>query len=156
MGNTYLRPEEQTLQFTCGMLTWRKFIREDWIEYYTLIESRMRVICTHLKHNGLRRCVSRELLVAPSRRAERLIYSLWCPDGCMVGCLLTFRTKFRKFHRISKIPKRDHVSRHSEQLWFLDSPPRCKGNFRKHHIWLDICSDQKKNFFFKFFFSNFF
>ena len=44
-------------------------------------------------------------LVAPSRRAERLIYSLWCPDGCMVGCLLTFRTKFRKFHRISKIPK---------------------------------------------------
>ena len=27
-------------------------------------------------------------LVAPSRRAERLIYSLWCPDGCMVGWLV--------------------------------------------------------------------
>ena len=36
-------------------------------------------------------------LVAPSRRAERLIWSLWCPDVCL-PCLLvaplTFRTKF--------------------------------------------------------------
>ena len=75
-------------------------------------------------------------LVAPSRRAERLIWSLWCPDVCMLVCLLaclfvgplTFRTKFRKFHRISKIPKRDHVSRHSEQLWFFDPPPNFIGS----------------------------
>ena len=36
--------------------------------------------------------------------------------ACLLVAPLTFRTKFRKFHRISKIPKRDHVSCHSEQL----------------------------------------
>ena len=27
-------------------------------------------------------------LVAPSRRADRLIWSLWCPDVCLLACLL--------------------------------------------------------------------
>ena len=48
----------------------------------------------------------------------------WC-------CLVSSNTKFQKFHRIPKIPKREHVSDHSEQLWFLDPPPTPgKGNLR--------------------------
>ena len=94
-------------------------------------------------------------LVAPSRRVERLIYSLWCLDGCMVGWLLTFRTKFRKFHRIWKIPKQDHVSRHSEQLWFLDPPPppppSVKGILENTTFGLTYVRTKKKIFFFKFF-----
>ena len=88
-----------------------------------------------------------DFLVAPSLRVERLIWSLWCLYGCPYACLLNSPTKIQKSHQISKIPKWDHVSHHSEQLWFSnDPPPHPIRNFGFQEIWLDICSDRKKKF----------
>ena len=56
--------------------------------------------------------------------AERLIWSLWCLYVWLLVCwCVNSNTKFRNFHLISKIPKREHVSAHSEQLWFSGPDP---------------------------------
>ena len=69
-------------------------------------------------------------------RVERLIWSLRCLYGCRVVCLLDWDS-WKKFHQVSKIPKWEHVSAHSEQLWFWGScsPPPTKNEHTPDLAW---------------------
>ena len=62
-------------------------------------------------------------LDATASRGERLLWSLWCLS------VKTFSPQKKKFAGIQKNPKLEHVSAHSEQLFFTP-PPNEKKNCR--------------------------
>ena len=99
-----------------------------------------------------------EFLVAPSLRAERLIWSLWRVSVRLSVCLYLTEGTFPPppgNHRISKIPKPKCVSAHSEQLFFGGGP--VKGKIFDTRFGLIHVQTGKKKFFEKnFFFANFF
>ena len=71
-----------------------------------------------------------QFLVAPSRRAERLIWSLWCPDVCCLACLLvaplTFQTPpphFGNFIGSQKFQNETMFHAILSNFDFLDPPP---------------------------------
>ena len=100
-------------------------------------------------------------LVAPSKRSDLSGHCGVCMDVCMYVCSLVRQFLVRQFDpppQMSsdlKIPNETMFHAFLSNFDFLTPPPPPpppphKGNFRKHQIWLDVCSDRKKMF------SNFF
>ena len=98
-----------------------------------------------------------KFLVAPSLRAERLIWSLWRVSVWLVGCTSVSHRGTPPLrhppsspppgnHRISKIPKPKFVSAYSEQLFQGGTPPLVKGKFFDTRFGLIHVQTGKKNF----------